>query len=391
MEAPSETPPDAQIKGPDSPNNDTSHLSDRNDLRAELQSQSTEGTIVLLQREGDVVADLTKLVDEISRERDSLRDKVDEFEASLKDKENELAKKLDEELRKTEELKSEVEVSRERIQKLESEIKERNGLLLDLLRVSKESLKRIIESADEDEEEKAEWTSVGEEEEEEGDEEEIAETRRMAREAEEKVRECKEKRRKEKRELEKSVVSLTEENRDINSLLRAALVEKEAVEKSLSKLKGNNSNEQKRVALLQIAERGLQRVGFGFMMGTTGTTTTTTGSEQQTQTSSDTSECEEEEINVSLASTVERIMKNLRQEITQLRRSFEESRSDTERLQSLTEKQSLKITEYTLYIKELEDRERVLAQNVILCFIKNLEIFCVNYLSMPLSILIPFL
>lgn len=304
MEAPTETPPDAQIKGPDSPNNDTSHLSDRNYLRADLQSQSaaTEETIVLLQREGDVVADLTKLVDEISRERDSLRDKVDEFEASLKDKENELAKKLDEELRKTEELKSEVEVSRERIQKLESEIKERNGLLLDLLRVSKESLKRIIESADEDEEEKAEWTSVGEEEE--GDEEEIAETRRVAREAEEKVREYKEKRRKEKRELEKSVVSLTEENRDINSLLRAALVEKEAVEKSLSKLKGNNSNEQKRVALLQIAERGLQRVGFGFMMGTTGTTTTTTsssgGSEQQTQTSSDTSECEEEEINVSL-------------------------------------------------------------------------------------------
>lgn len=302
MEAPTETPPDAQINSSDSPNNDTSHLSDRDDLDADLQSQSaaTEQTLVILQREGDVVADLTKLVDEISRERDSLRDKVDEFEASLKEKENEFAKKLDEELRKTEELKSEVEVSRERIKKSETEIKERNGLLLDLLQVSRETLKRIMESVDVDEEEKAESTSVGEEEE---DEEEIAETRRVAREAEEKVREFKEKRRKEKRELEKSVVSLTEENRDINSLLRAALVEKEAVEKSLSKLKGNNSNEQKRVALLQIAERGLQRVGFGFMMGTTGTTTTTTttsSGEQQTQTSSDTSECEEEEINVSL-------------------------------------------------------------------------------------------
>ncbi|GLT61316.1 hypothetical protein SLA2020_340350 [Shorea laevis] len=65
------------------------------------------------------------------------------------------------------------------------------------------------------------------------------------------------------------------------------------------------------------------------MMGTTGTTTTTSGtssSELQTHTSSDTSECEEEEINATLASTVERIMKNLRQEITQLRRSLEESR-----------------------------------------------------------------
>ncbi|KAK1578494.1 hypothetical protein Q3G72_030695 [Acer saccharum] len=39
------------------------------------------------------------------------------------------------------------------------------------------------------------------------------------------------------------------------------------MEKSLNRLKGNNSEQQKRVALLQMAERGLQRVGFGFMMG----------------------------------------------------------------------------------------------------------------------------
>ena len=43
-------------------------------------------------------------------------------------------------------------------------------------------------------------------------------------------------------------------------------------------------------------------------------------------------------------------------------------RSDTERLQYLTEKQAQKIEENTLYIKELEDRERVLAQNVSICF-----------------------
>ncbi|XP_035540308.1 uncharacterized protein At3g49055-like [Juglans regia] len=40
------------------------------------------------------------------------------------------------------------------------------------------------------------------------------------------------------------------------------------------------------------------------------------------------------------------------------------ARSDTERLQSLTEKQAQQIAENTLYIKELEDRERVLAQNI---------------------------
>eukprot|EP00262_Sarcandra_glabra_P015418 TRINITY_DN4745_c0_g1_i1.p1 TRINITY_DN4745_c0_g1~~TRINITY_DN4745_c0_g1_i1.p1 ORF type:complete len:262 (-),score=67.93 TRINITY_DN4745_c0_g1_i1:453-1214(-) len=77
---------------------------------------------------------------------------------------------------------------------------------------------------------------------------------------------------------------------------------------------------------------------------------------------SDSSECEEE--GVSLASTVEKIMKNLRLEITQLRHSLEGYRSDSERLQSLTEKQAQKIEESTLYIKDLEERENMLAQNV---------------------------
>lgn len=44
-------------------------------------------------------------------------------------------------------------------------------------------------------------------------------------------------------------------------------------------------------------------------------------------------------------------------------------RSDTERLQSLTEKQAETIEENVLNIKELEDRERVLAQNVIICYL----------------------
>ncbi|GMP24531.1 hypothetical protein CsSME_00001766 [Camellia sinensis var. sinensis] len=37
---------------------------------------------------------------------------------------------------------------------------------------------------------------------------------------------------------------------------------------------------------------------------------------------------------------------------------------DTERLQSLTEKQAQKIAENAMYIKELEDRETMLSQNV---------------------------
>ncbi|XP_057427590.1 uncharacterized protein At3g49055 isoform X2 [Lotus japonicus] len=206
-------------------------------------------------------------------------------------------------------------------------------------------------------------------------------TSRLAVEVETRVSKYKEMRMKEKRELESSLISLTEENRDINNLLRVSLLEKEALEK---RIKGHD---HKRMPLLQFAEFGLQKVGFGFMMGGGNNEQLTEGSEAS---KSDSSECEEEVVSLgvklfvddscslhfakgypalslwyfSKASTVERIMKNLRLEITQLRRALEESRSDTERLQCLTEKQAKEIVENKHYIKELEDRERILTQNV---------------------------
>ncbi|GMY39576.1 ATP binding protein, putative, partial [Fagus crenata] len=65
--------------------------------------------------------------------------------------------------------------------------------------------------------------------------------------------------------------------------------------------------------------------------------------------------------------------------------------SDTERLQSLTEKQAQQITENTQYIKELEDRERVLVQNVIIYFIKKLKIFwCIPGAYLVISDIIAF-
>ncbi|XP_062099661.1 uncharacterized protein At3g49055-like [Humulus lupulus] len=261
-------------------------------------------------------------------------------------------------------LEKEVEIFRERIEDMEMKREQSNEILskcLESLSSENVSLERIIknvavEKTDDDDDDGKFIKGI-----EKSDSmrleleltEELLVVTRLASEAKEKVNEYKELRKKEKRELENSVVSLTEENRDTNSLLRAALLEKEIVEK---RLKVNS--EQKRVALLQIAERGLQRVGFGFMMGSGNTEQSL---ESFSGTKSDSSECEEEV--VSLASTVERIMKNLRLEITKLRRSLEESRSDTERLQSLTEKQAQIIEENKLYIKELEERERIVFKN----------------------------
>ncbi|KAK6275531.1 hypothetical protein POUND7_005240 [Theobroma cacao] len=364
-------------------------LNSDHDLLAELESvresyhalqsksSSMEENLGLLQHQRDeAISESTKLtgkVHELSLERDFLRHQIEEFEVTLKENEEEFAKKIDEESKAKLELEKELEVSGGRIEQLQSEMKVRNEVFaknLDSIRSVKDNLVKLIEILNDEKEVIENFDSESEKLELEEEEmtifsREITMVLKLASEANSKVNEYTEARKKEKRELENSVVSLTEENRDINSLLRVALVEKEAVEKSLNKLKGNN--EQKRVALLQIAERGLQRVGFGFMMGSgsneqalessgaSTTTASTTGSK------SDSSECEEEV--VSLASTVERIMKNLRLEISQLRRSLEESRSDTERLQSLTEKQAQKLEENTLYIRELEERERVLAQS----------------------------
>lgn len=231
-----------------------------------------------------------KMMDEISRERDALRYKMAQTE---------------------EEIKREVEASKERIGALEFEKGEQKEFLLkglEFVKSVKEKLVNIIESLDDEkviegesrsdsqkvesklgQESRALW------------EEETIDVAMLASKAGAKVSEFKESKNMEKKELEKSVVSLTEENRDINTLLRVALVEKEAVEKSLNKLKGNC--EQRRVPLLQFAERGLQRVGFGFMMGSTGSneqSPETLGANVASTTSnkSDNSECDEEVVSL---------------------------------------------------------------------------------------------
>ncbi|XP_062120392.1 uncharacterized protein At3g49055-like isoform X2 [Humulus lupulus] len=373
MENPKLTFPEAQEEDDDQ-NSRTSteictHLHAETESLHLSKSLAKEESLTLLQNERNVAvtrySNSIKLIAELSSERGSLQKRIQEFEASTREKEADFAIRMEEEVSERKKLEKEVEIFRERIEDMEMKREQSNEILskcLESLPSANVSLERIIknvavEKTDDDDDDgkfikgieksdsmRLEWELT----------EELLVVTRLASEAEEKVNEYKELRKKEKRELENSVVSLTEENRDINSLLRAALLEKEAVEK---RLKVNS--EQKRVALLQIAERGLQRVGFGFMMGSGNTEQSL---ESFSGTKSDSSECEEEV--VSLASTVERIMKNLRLEITKLRRSLEESRSDTERLQSLTEKQAQTIEENKLYIKELEERERVLTQNV---------------------------
>nr|XP_048326852.1 uncharacterized protein At3g49055-like [Ziziphus jujuba var. spinosa] len=257
-----------------------------------------------------------------------------------------------------------VEVYRETIRRLESAKEKSNVFLLKLLQsllLVKEILVRIVDNVV-DKEKVENWTKeidgLGVEleldEESKAVSEGLMAVTNLMEVAELKVNEYKESRKKEQSILKNSVVSLTEENRNINILLKIALVEMEAVEKSLSRL--NENIDQKRVAILQIVESGLQRVGFGSGENSL------ESSEIKVDTSVDSSEREEEV--VSLASTMVRIMKNLNLKITQLWRSLEESRSNNEHLQSLTEKQAQDIVENMLYIKELEDRERMLAQNV---------------------------
>ncbi|KAK3447185.1 hypothetical protein EUGRSUZ_A02769 [Eucalyptus grandis] len=385
METATEPPADLPADGGPDPPTPAPAAADHDDLLSELESArdslrdlrsesaAMAEDLALAQRQRDEAigraASLSETVDGLSSDRDSLRGRIKELEDLAAGREEESVAKFEEELREREGLRIEIEVYREKFRGLEAEREKQKEFLLriaDSVKAVKESLARIIESLDEGkavEREEDESLDTGEELDRESRlaREEISEVTRLVEVVESKVNDYKETKKKERKQLENSVVSLTEENRDISSLLRIALVEKEAVEKSLNKLRGGN--EQKRVALLQFAERGLHRVGFGFMMGSGNPEQLMESSgASSTGSKSDGSDCEEEV--VSLASTVETIMKNLRQEITQLRKSLEESRSDTERLQSLTNKQAQQIAENTLYIKELEERERLLAQSV---------------------------
>ncbi|KAM0945132.1 hypothetical protein DsansV1_C10g0099351 [Dioscorea sansibarensis] len=160
---------------------------------------------------------------------------------------------------------------------------------------------------------------------------------------------------KEKMEMDERIVSLIEENRDVNGLLRVALAEKVKLERTLNKLKG--SGEQKRVTILQIAERGLQKVGFGFMMSST-------VAEEPPVDSANSDSGQSEDDVVSVATTFENMMKNFRLEIANLRRSLEESRLENEHLQSFSDEQAQKIAENILYIEHLEVRVNKLVHNV---------------------------
>ncbi|XP_068646619.1 uncharacterized protein At3g49055-like [Aristolochia californica] len=332
----------------------------------ESKCKAQEEALVVLQYEKDEAQKqnlhLVQALEEISNERDNLLLNL----GVGKEREDELIKQKDDAINDKLHLEGELQVAKERILELNQQNIQKLGVLslgYDSIKLVKDYLARIAEKIDEKSENFAtengadEYLSVDDE----ADKllAEIRVVHELSKEAEERIYEYEEKKTKEMKQLENSIVSLTEENRDISSLLRIALVEKDKLEKHLNRLKGGG--EQKRVALLQFAEKGLQKVGFGFMVGAaTGDSPGISSSSAGPR--SDSSECEEEV--VSLASTVEKIMKNLRLEISQLKQSLEDSGSENVRLQSLTEKQAHKIAENALYIRDLEEREIQLTQNV---------------------------
>ncbi|KAF8052828.1 hypothetical protein N665_1502s0007 [Sinapis alba] len=166
-------------------------------------------------------------------------------------------------------------------------------------------------------------------------------------------------------ELSTSVEFLQDENRDLKVLLRAALSEKQAAEKQLKE-----TNEQKRSALLQIAGRGLQSIGFGFGFGF----------KESVEESSETGnliKVEQEEDENSMVVAIEKTMNNLRKEISQLKLSLQESRLEEARLKKVTEEQAQTIEENKIDIDKLQNRERLLSQNVMYLLPHPVSFSCV--------------
>ncbi|VVB09627.1 unnamed protein product [Arabis nemorensis] len=261
--------------------------------------------------------DLIRANYELSHTRDELRRRNRELEA-----------RISEAAMIREEMKRDLEVSRERVCELEGETKDKSRLLSK----TAESLRSSIRCLNKENDlETGEYNSKS-----------ILE---LVKEVETKVETFMESMEKKKIELSRNVEFLEEENRDINVLLRAALSEKQTAEKQLVK----ETNEQKRSALLQIAERGLQSIGFGF------------GFKESSETSNLAKEEEEEN---GLVVAIEKTMKSLRKENSLLKLSLEESKLEEDRLKKFTELQAQKIAENTVSIDKLQNREKFLTQNV---------------------------
>ncbi|KQK19860.1 uncharacterized protein At3g49055 [Brachypodium distachyon] len=183
----------------------------------------------------------------------------------------------------------------------------------------------------------------------------------IAKEVEFKLTGCKEKGRKEKCKMESMISSLMKENHDISTLLQVAITEKEAAESSLRELKSDG--DQRKSAILQIAEKGLQKVGFGYIMEVI------SGEPEREDMSSSSSSAasngrdSEQEV-VSLASMVGKTLKNLHHEISDLRQALDESRSDCDHLHLLTAEQYQKIIKHESHIQDLEERENFLVHRV---------------------------
>lgn len=191
-------------------------------------------------------ADLIRVNLELSHERDALRRRNRELEAEISEAEM---------IRK--EMKRDMEVSKERVGELDGETKEKSKLLSDIadsVRSMEDRLSKSIRCLNEEEEERGGKLET--------EEYNFISILNLVKEVETKLETFMESMEKKKLELGRSVEFLEEENRDISILLRAALSEKQTAEKQLKEM-----NEQKGLALLQIAGRGLQRIGFGFGFG----------------------------------------------------------------------------------------------------------------------------
>uniref|UniRef100_A0A0E0LXZ2 Uncharacterized protein n=1 Tax=Oryza punctata TaxID=4537 RepID=A0A0E0LXZ2_ORYPU len=169
--------------------------------------------------------------------------------------------------------------------------------------------------------------------------------------------------RKEEKRFESIISSLMKENQDVRSMLKIAVAEKEAAENKLCVLKGDK--DQGRSAILQIAEKGLHKVGFGFIMDViAGESEREENMSSNSATETSTTGRESGQGVDSLTSVVGKTMENMQNEINDLRQALHKSRSDCDRLQLLAAEQAQKIVKYELHIKDLEERETILLHSV---------------------------
>ncbi|GLJ48984.1 hypothetical protein SUGI_1033470 [Cryptomeria japonica] len=326
----------------------------RNDVREQMEQRNIAIAIEVSQLE----ATITGLKEELGSkcmESENLQKLVLNKDGRISELESDISEKLDQERKEYKTLKRFTDETEDKLKNLELKIEKQKPIISDqLVCISKaqECLKNMVQMIDASASDQFEFSEpLFVSQDLDIDKDLVASSAgaifisELTTMVEKKLMAHLEKQSKEMKDLEDNIVNLEAEKRDISTLLRSALRERQIAETE-GDGEYQTGSEQRKGTILQVAERDL---GLDFSGGAhVGNNGTEKGQDEF----------------FGLASALEHIIRTSQLEIAELRHSLGSSRAELNHLRVVSETQTKDLAAKVLRIKELEEKERAASENV---------------------------